>query len=499
LESTRADIRVFKIDESRVNIETNPRINEELRDYFSAYADNYKFMPAVKSGNWDGKIRFYSRNELPMGLAIEDLEVFAKGGNYTTYYDFDPEPAEIDENEWREFVKLLKIPMEIRDYQIDAARYSLTQQKQCIKLPTGSGKSLVMYLICRWMQLQDKKVLVIVPRQSLVEQLYSDFIDYGWDSIWNNVHKIYSGKEKTYTKPVIVTTWQSMTAKTPKEIYEIFDCLLIDECHGASAKSIQDIAKKCSNAEWRIGLSGTYHDNKANQMSVTGALGPLKIYADYQKLKKAGYLAELNIKNLILQYPRELRRINFETNKMEWNKEVNFLNTLEARNVFLTKLAKNLKNNTFILFTKRDHGAELVRLLRGSGKRVYYIDGTVKVEEREKIRKSLEIQNDIVLVASFGTFKMGVNVKNVHNVIFASNYKSKITVVQSIGRGLRALEGKKEVVIFDIVDNLTHQYIENEIKKTYFNHAMRQYGVRKKIYKKEGFDKISQTTITLGG
>lgn len=493
----RSDIRVFKIDESRVRIETNPQINEEIKNYFSAYADNYRFMPQFRSGMWDGKIRFYSRNELAMGLAIEDLEKFAKGGGYSTFYDFARVPLEIDEDEWKEFVKLLQIPMDIRGYQMDAALNSLTQQKQCIQLPTGSGKSLVMYMICRWMQLQDRKTLVIVPRTNLVEQLYTDFIDYGWDSIWNNVHKIYSGKEKSYNKPVIITTWQSIFRE--KELFEQFDCLMIDEAHGAAAKSVSDVAKKSKNAEWRIGLSGTYHDNKANQMSVTGALGPLKIYADYKKLRDLGFLTNLRIETLILQYPPEVVRGNFDINGNDYHKEVNFLNTLEARNKFITNIAKKLKKNTIILFTKRDHGAELVRLLQGSKKRVYYIDGTVDVEERETIRKSLEKQNDVVLVASFGTFKMGVNVKNVHNVIFASNYKSKITVLQAIGRGLRALAGKNEVVIFDIVDNLIHNYRDRGTKKKYTNYSMRHHVERGKIYEKEGFDNINQVTIKIGG
>lgn len=493
----KADIRVFKLNESIVRIDTNPDINAELKLFFAARAHNYQFMPAYQAGQWDGYIRFYQYdNKLPIGLAYEDIDKFAKGGNYSLFANWVREnPVDINEDDWTKFIQVLQIPMEVRDYQFQSSYMAVTNQKGCIQLPTGSGKSLVMYIICRWLQLNDKKTLVIVPRQNLVEQLYGDFIDYGWNDTAKYVHRIYSGKEKIFEKPIVVTTWQSVFRE--KEIFEQFDCLMIDEAHGAKAKSLMDVAKKCINAEWRIGLSGTYPNNQADVLSVTGALGPIKDYANYQKLRDEGYLAPLQIKNLFLKYHEKVRQTNFNLNFNSYHSEVAFINLLEVRNKFLVKLANKMEKNTFILFTMKAHGRELERMMQAGPKRIFYIDGSIKVDERELIRRTLEIKDDIVLVASFGTFKMGVNVKNVHNIIFASNYKSKITVLQSIGRGLRSRKGKEKVVIYDVIDDLQQPYFDNGREKVYYNYSMRHYVERKKIYREQGFDEIENFNIQI--
>lgn len=492
------DITVTKINEAKIRIATNPNINAELAGYYSARPEGYYFMPQYQAGVWDGYSRFYSYNTLRIGL-LDDLKDFAAKGGYSLDIQFD-DRLEVDFQEFEKFVAMLKIPMEVRDYQMKAAHSIICNKRELTELPTGSGKSLVIYLVVRFLLLNSFKILIIVPKINLVEQLYGDFIEYGWgwENLGNFVHRVYGGKDKTIEKPVTITTWQSMYKGT--KIFEQFDAFIIDESHHAKAKSITHMTDSCINAQWRIGTSGTYPKKKsADWFSTVGAVGGIKQYATFKELKEKGFLADLEINNLLLGHTNELRERNFLLNQGNWTDEVGFINEIEKRNNFIVRIALSQKRNTFILFTRIKHGKVLFEKIQGCGKRVYYIDGSTKVDKREEIRHTLESSENVILVASFGTFAEGVNVKNVHNIIFASNYKSKIKVLQAIGRGLRKMVNKDKVVIYDLIDDLTWEYQagRDRLKRTYRNLTLKHYGEREKIYKEQGFDIIHNHSIRL--
>lgn len=500
------DLKVFKVDETKLRIQTSPAIEKELRVYFSARPTGYKFMPLFKSGQWDGFVRFYTklhmkdhiRSELPIGL-LDKLKKFCKSGHYSLSIDFDDE-LNIEREEFERFVDSLNIPYNVRDYQMDSAYDACCKKRLSINLPTAAGKSLVMYIIARFLEQDNKKVLFIVPKTDLVSQLQENFVEYEWEDAIEKTHLIYSGKEKIFKKPIIISTWQSLFKD--KDIFAQFDALIIDECHHAKAKSLTSISKQCYNANWRIGLSGTYEDEgTVDWFGVVGSLGPEKKYTSYKKLKEAGHISGLKIKNLYIQHDKQVAKKNYELTKGDYSSELDFINAIENRNEFIFKMGSTLKKNTFILFNRIVHGKKILELMRNTDKRIFYIDHKTKISDRENIRRILDLKDNIVLVASFGTFAEGINVKNVHNIIFASNYKSKIKVVQAIGRGLRTLEGKEEVVVYDLIDELKHTYYEyhdgKKTKKTYQNHGVRHHKERMKIYRQQGFDDIENKNILL--
>ena len=502
------DIIVKKINESFVEIQTSEGILRELNSWYKSRMTNYRFHPLVKQGYWDGYITFLKGNKLPIGLSYSKLDKFAQNGKYTLLRDWE---NEFKIENWDEFIKSLNLPFDKPwEHQIKYAKHALEKKNVNLEAVTASGKSLVAYLIVRYLINQGKKILIVVPLTSLVEQLFSDFESYGWEDCWEYTQKIYSGQSKEIVKPVTITTWQSMFRK--KEVFKLFDVLIVDESSTAKAKSLVGIAEKSINAEWRIGMSGTYPEpNTPDWYTIVGSFGDIVSFTIYQELKEKGIISDWEIINVILNHSDSVCKSNFENTHVkkknswvknvdskikDYQKEVEFVNGLEVRNKFITDMSTKLKENTIVLFTRKEHGKELFKLISKDNE-TYYIDGDVDVLEREKIRKLIETKNGLVLVFSFGTFGMGQNVKNIHNIIFASNYKSKIKVLQAIGRGLRKLEGKDMLRVYDIIDDLTYKYKEERKDKTYFNHFMRHKDDRLKIYDKVGFDKVKTIKIDL--
>ncbi len=482
------EIRAVKINETTLEIHCNSEIHRELSIFFARRPLGYAFMPAYRAGHWDGWIRLFNRNKLPIGL-LDNLNTFAEKHKYKLTKDFD-DTLELSKDDFLEFVDALDIPDKFkrRDYQIDAAVDCISRKRLCVKINTAGGKSFVMYLIARFHQIEGRKLLVVVNSTNLVEQLYKDWQEYGWRDIHNYVAKIYGGKQKNYKKDIIIVTWQSMIRQT--NVLNEFKVMMVDEVHGAKAKSIQSISKKCINAEWRNGFSGTYQDlGSADGLNVRGYIGPVVQYTDYQMLREAGHVSDLKINNLILTYPQEIKRYNYQQNHKDYHGEVALIETLPLRSDFIAKLVKKLKGNTIVLFSHLDYGKMLKSKVEGD-KQCYYIAGEVKTDERELIRARLEIKDGVVLFASYQTFSQGVNIKRVHNIVMASNYKSLIKVIQSIGRSIRTHESKEEAVIYNIVDNLKY-----EDGETYKNYSLKHHMERLKLYDSEGFDNIEEVQI----
>ena len=515
------DIFIRKLNSSLVFIDGNPRIIREIESYFKTKAANYQFSPKYREGFWDGWIRHFpiETQHLPIGLVPEVLRFLRKGG-YTAELDYE-QTHDISVDFFKRFVKALDIRIldrygkpipdaRPRDYQMQSSFDAITKMHQNIEVPTSGGKTLISYLIARYMQARGAKMILIVPTTTLVEQTYGDWFDFGWDYVRDHVHRIYSGQEKWFGAPVTVSTWQSLY--TNKDIFEQFDCLMIDEAHGAKPNSLKNIANWCYNAEWRIGMSGTYptfedKDERSNYFNIVGALGPIKIYTTYKEMQDEGWIPKIKIRSIILRYAQERRReiatemlaLRAEERELKarglkapstYNVEIDMIHDLSERNEFICNLIdKSCEGNTMVLFTKTDkHGvplkAELEKFFHNK-KKILYIDGGVKTEERNLMRKRIDVEDDMILIASYGTFSTGISIKNVHNIVFASSYKSKIKILQSIGRGLRKMEGKHHVMIYDIVDDCT---IRMKNQPAYENTSLKHFKKRKMIYKEKGLD-----------
>lgn len=478
-----SDIIVGLKDYSMLKISCERGVAAELSDYFSFFVPGYKFMPAYKNRAWDGKIKLYNslQGELNAGLFTYLIE-FCKDRGYTidveeTDYGFPFAKSKVDDDLLREFYGHLKLPYEIRDYQHDAIRTAVNRQRGVFVSPTGSGKSLIAYCLTRFIVGQPgKKVLIIVPTTSLVEQLTKDFIDYGWNE--DRIHKIYSGKDKITKKRVIISTWQSIY-KFPKQWFEQFEAVIGDECHGFKSKSLSSIMNKSTEAKYRFGLTGTLDGTQTHKLVLEGLFGPVYQVTKTKKLQDDGTLAALDITLINLKYGATVRE-NFGSKP--YKDEIDFIVKHPQRNIFISSLALKQTGNTLVLFHRIEHGEAIRDLISGqaeTGRKVFFVSGKVATDDREAIRRIVETQKNAIIVASMGTFSTGINIRNLHNIIFASPSKSQIKVLQSIGRGLRKSDDGSVTKLFDLVDDLHWS--------TRKNFTLLHGFERVKIYKNENF------------
>ena len=474
------DIRLEKVNEAYIRVISERNISQELSDYFTFYVPGYQFTPAYKSRYWDGKIRLLDlRTMLIYRGLIAYIEKFCEERKYTLDIDIELRTTKIFSLvEAKEFVDTLKLPHEVRDYQLNSFVHAIRNKRLMLLSPTASGKSLIIYLIIRHLQIENSRGLLIVPTTSLVEQMYKDFEDYGYDSE-QYCHRQYSGKEKHTNKFLTITTWQSIY-KNPQEYFEQFDFVVGDEAHQFKAKSLATIMSGCTNAGYRIGCTGTLDGTQTHRLVLEGLFGPVFQATTTKELMDSKHLAEFKIKCLILKYPETVCK---QSRDWDYNTEVDYIVLNKARNEFIKNLVLSLEGNTLILFQfVEKHGRDLHSLIKEHTKNrhVFFVYGGTDVEVRESIRSITEKEKDAIIVASYGTFSTGVNIRNLHNIVFASPSKSRIRNLQSIGRGLRIGDNKQEATLFDIADDF-------RIGK-HTNYTLKHFVERVKIYDDEKFN-----------
>ena len=471
-------------DHSMMLVDCEAHQLPESREYFSFYVPGYKFMPMYKSRKWDGKVRLFNQvtRELNTGL-YEHLKKFCQDRMYPlqlqeTDYGHPAQKNEVSHINLTKFLNELGCPFELRDYQYNAVSHGISNKRAILLSPTGSGKSFIIYNLLRWyIDNFDKKILIVVPTTSLVEQMHKDFTDYGFDP--ELVHKIYSGKDKTTDKQIIISTWQSIY-KFSKEWFEDFGCVFGDEVHLFKAKSLSGLMNKCVNAEYRFGTTGTLDGTETNKLVLEGLFGPTYRVTMTRDLQEKGTLAKLDIKILLLRYHNDVCHM---LKNATYQEELDYIVQNPKRNNLISNLAIDQKGNTLILFQfVEKHGKPLYELIRDKveeGRKVYYVSGEVDATDREQIRGIVEKQKNAIIVASLGTFSTGINIRNLHNIIFASPSKSQIKVLQSIGRGLRQSDDGSTTNLIDIADDLH--------VKSHKNFTLRHSAERIKIYTKEQF------------
>jgi superfamily II DNA or RNA helicase len=473
-----------KKNEVYLSIEAEAGIRRDLSEYFTFEVPGFKFMPQYRNRVWDGKIRLYSyqTGQIYAGLYPYIIK-WCKDNNIEVVDGSKIKDVTVDEQAVDGFIKALKIPFAVRDYQREAFIHAIKKSRCLLLSPTASGKSLIVYLITRFnlIRLKNKKqnkVLIIVPTTSLVEQLTKDFKDYGWNSE-TNVHKIYQGHDKDTDKRVVISTWQSIY-NLPKAWFKQFGTIVGDEAHLFKAVSLTKIMSKLETCKYRYGLTGTLDGTKTHKLVLEGLFGTVNKVISTAELQEKKQLADLKIYGLILGYDNGSRQY---VNGLNYQEEMDFLVTHEKRNKFIVNLAAKLTGNTLCLFQYVEkHGAGLYADItkKAENKKVFYVYGGVEAEDREKIREVTEKSDNAVIVASYGTFSTGINIRNLHNIIFASPSKSRIRNLQSIGRGLRLKDDKSKATLYDIADDLTFKEKEN--------YTLSHFRERINIYNEEEFD-----------
>ena len=305
-------IHISKLNEVYLKIECdNPGICYELVQYFTFEVPGHKFMPAYRNKMWDGKIRLFSdkTGKIYVGL-LDYIKEFCDRNEIGYDIDDDVDDTKnVDKNNVEDFIKSLKPKskgkdLTLRDYQSEAIWYGISKNRGMLISPTASGKSLIIYALIRYynLLLRDKKILILVPTTSLVEQMYSDFIDYGWDDKY--LHRIYQGHEKDTDKPVIISTWQSLY-KLDKKYFENFGCVVGDEAHLFKSKSLTTIMTKLINCKYRFGMTGTLDGTQTHRLVLEGLFGKVKKVTTTKELIDKDTLASLKIKCIVLKHKEE--------------------------------------------------------------------------------------------------------------------------------------------------------------------------------------------------
>ena len=467
-------VKIQKVNEAYNRIVADAGIIQELSDYFTFEVPGAKFSPASRNRLWDGKIRLLNSLTCLLYSGLSDhLESFCKSRNYAVEYEGIDADYELSLVEANEFIEKLNPKHQPREYQIAAFLHAVRKRRGLLLSPTASGKSLIIYLLTCWYA---KKTLIIVPTTSLVHQMASDFEDYGFPK--DSIHKIMSGLEKDSNRLIFCSTWQSIY-KMPKAWFDQFEVVIGDEAHLFKSKSLISIMTNLANCKHRFGFTGTLDGSQTHKLVLEGLFGPVKRVITTADLIEQKHLADFKIKAIVLCYPDAIKQLN---SKNDYQAEIDLIVRSEARNRFIKNLVLSLKGNTLLLFQYVDkHGKVLYDMIQKEAvdRQVYFISGSVDGEKREEIRRLLEEQKDAIVVASFGTTSTGINIRNLHNVVFASPSKSRVRNLQSIGRGLRKSATKTEATLYDIADDLTW--------KSKKNYTILHFIERIKVYNEEKF------------
>ena len=470
-------VLISKHDEVYVKVRSEPSTAYELSEHFTFSVPGAKFSPAYRNKVWDGKIRLFNvMTGLIYAGLVPYIENFSREREYEVEYDGDFTLEEFSLSEAREFIKTIDLPTkyEVRDYQLDAFVHAVRNKRALLLSPTASGKSLIIYLLARY---YNARTLVIVPTTSLVSQLSSDFSDYGYGDA-SNIHGITAGKSKETDLDFTISTWQSIY-KMPKKFFEQFDVVIGDEAHLFKAKSLVAIMSKLIDCKYRFGFTGTLDGTQTNKLVLEGLFGAVKRVTTTADLIDQKHLAQFKIKAIVLSYDEDTRKM---VSKMNYQDEIDWIVRNQSRNKFIKNLALSLEGNSLLLFQfVEKHGDVLFDMIQKSAgeRKVYYVAGKTGAEDREYVRKIVENEKNSIIVASSGVFSTGINIRNLHNVVFTSPSKSRVKNLQSIGRVLRKSESKDSAVLYDIADDLSY--------KSKQNYTIQHFKERVKIYSEEQF------------
>jgi len=491
MELTLSENKKFLVIDSCTELEY-----EQLKSSLTKKIEGWRFHPLVKRKVWDGNITFIKGNKIPAGLWKEVIDICKEYDLPFTLNGitdiFDSGLTIESFNIWvDDFFKNSDIKP--RDYQIDAA-FKILRYRRCLaELATSAGKTLISFMTVAYMleQLGKKKILMIVPNVSLVVQASGDFEQYNKSRVPIRIQQIYAGVKLRPSSNIVIGTYQSLT-KYDEDYFSQFDAVFVDETHKAKATSIQTIMDKCWHCDYRFGLSGTIPKRgTVDRLSLMSAMGPLVTQIKANYLQDEGHIAKCKVLQIHMDYATpsqkeafsHLSKNPYDRQKL-FSLEQNFINESEKRLDFVCNVIKKSTSNSLVLFHKITYGEKIYKKLKEiTDKKVYYVDGSVNSDIREEFKSRMEKNDDVIIVASYGTFSTGISIKNIHNVFFTESFKSEVIIRQSIGRGLRLHASKDIVKIYDFIDDFRYKAENDDWLNYVYRHGME----RRKIYKEEKF------------
>jgi superfamily II DNA or RNA helicase len=475
------------LNESYAKIEAMPEILIKIAEHFRFFAEGYKFSRPYREGRWDGYTYLYNpiTQILPRGL-LPRLDIFCEERGYTLAMEMESN-VEASRDSIDGYIKTLGLPshLKLQDYQFNSIHHAINNPKSLIISPTGSGKSLIIYALLRYWK---KPTLILVPNIGLVKQTYESFVEYSENDkeFLSQVTTISKGRNRDTSATYVISTWQSIFTLPPKW-FDRYEVILVDEAHRAKATSIKGIVGKCTNASVRIGLTATMNKIHGDILTLEGYLGKPCRFTTSAELIERGVLSNLTINCILLKYPSDIIQI---AKPLPYHKQKILIATNKKRIDFVVNLVKHIDNNILVLFDLVEkHGIILYDKMQSSipTRNIYYIDGKSDDNYRESVRQLVDKDKNAIIIASAPTFSTGINIRNLHSLVFALPSKSEINILQSIGRALRKKDGINKAVVYDIVDDMTD--------RSFKNYAWKHFQARLEIYQREQFDYRVMKTI----
>jgi superfamily II DNA or RNA helicase len=361
---------LLDIDESFTQLQTNDiEFKKKVIDTLSVFEEGYKYSPLFRAGVWDGKKYFYTIEpntniQFPKGLVKYIVKDLQKNNLSYTYNPISSE-YNILFDDFKEFISTLNLPFEPYDYQVKAAYESIKYKRMVLRSATGSGKSLILYMFIRYMLSKDKHILLVVPSINLVNQMYTDFEEYGFEDVAKYAKQIggdHKGNKDLAEKPLVISTWQSLYKMTANN-FEIFDCILVDEAHTVKGEALQGIINNSKNSQWKIGCTGTVPRTKVEKLTLLGALGYVNKIITAGGLIKLGLATPTTINALYLNYSHSDRDELNKGKKPDYAKETKFIESHYYRNKKVSQIISKLANkgNVLALFSHIEHGEKLLK------------------------------------------------------------------------------------------------------------------------------------------
>ncbi len=455
-----------------------------LHNYLSDFVPNYWHMPQFKTSSWDGKASMFNKpnRSLPYGLFMDVVRYHKKfHKDYTL--DIDPDVTGLFRG------KLLNYKFDMSrkycpyDYQQDCIDGALRATKGIIRSATASGKSLIIAYIMKI--LRDFKIsqrqIVIVPNTNLITQFVGDLTDYGINP--QDIGTVWE-KSKQFDKPYVISTWQTLGDKRYIKYINLYNTIIIDETHQAKSFTLRKILSKAVRAQYRLGFTGTLHAGDIDNWNVKAYLGP--VIRDYpsQLLAEWGYIAKCNVNVINIDYddPYEER---FSGSYPDVRDDV--FNNPYRMNV-LTELVRQLDSTVLLLVGRVELEGQILQKIFEEArldKEVVFLSGKTSDEaEREFWRGQAIKRRDLILIATYGIFQLGINIPPLKYLVMAAPFKSNVRVLQSIGRSLRKhIEKVDGAQVFDIADQC--KYFDDQAEKRHRIYGSERFYVEE-IVLKEG-------------
>jgi len=448
---------------------------DEIREHFSVKNDNAFFMR--KFGRKFINSRIYCMTPTGLfdpGMFYEILKHIKT--NYQIEVTYDDKIKQVVKPSFSNQNIFDNLKLKLRDYQLETVKQALLFGRGIVKVGTGGGKTLTIASLLSSIYVNNGNkmtCLLIVPDLTLVDQTYNDFLNYGVPfsfSRWTGTHK------PDFECSVIIANLGILQSQFEehKELLNV-NVLVVDECHKLKKGNKVNKLINSIKTNNKYGLTGTLPDNKPDEWNIIGKLGSVFYEKSSYELRLENYLTNAEIKIIEIGYKDKVKPVP-GVNKFKT--ELDFIYSSSFRNGIISTICNKCNNNVLILVNHIAHGQAMYDYLTSSlkTKKVYFIRGEVEVEDRTKVINEMEKSDNVVCIAISAIFSTGVNIKNLHNIIFASGGKSFIRIIQSIGRGLRLNQNKDKLVIYDLTDLL--QYSQQ--------HAIKRkeiYTLEKIIYK----------------